>query len=415
MKPPLDGIRILDLTIWQMGPQATLMLADMGAEVIKIETPVTGDPSRSLVFKDPAETHGIIPYFQVMDRNKKSMTLNLGDERGRRVFYQLVRGADVVIQNWRIGVAEKLGVDYETLASHNPEIIVALGSSYGLEGPDARVGSTDISGVARSGMTHFQSMSIPGESDDIFYSLVAEADASGAMMLAYAVLLGLMARQRHGVGQLVEVSQLAATMWLEALPLGLSLIHGDSDNLPIYKRTTRRNFLWKHYRCADGRWIVLSQPQPQLYWSRFIDVMGLSHLESDPRYIKMRDSLNFYGALAEQVDIEEIARLIDEAFLTRPAAEWVKLMRDKDIDCTLVNDYNSLVSDPQVIANDYISEIEHPTGVPLKVIGIPVKLSKTPGHIASCAPEFGQHTEELLLAEGYTWEQIGELRENGVI
>jgi crotonobetainyl-CoA:carnitine CoA-transferase CaiB-like acyl-CoA transferase len=366
-----------------------------------------------LLFRDPAQTHGLVPYFQVMNRGKKSMTLNLRDQRGLDVFYRLLRKADVVTENWRVGVAEKLGVDYPTLAKHNPNIIVVTGTSYGLKGPDAKVGSTDISGVSRAGLLSQHSRSISGEGKEIFYSTVYEGDAAGAMMLAYSVLLGIIARERHGVGQHVEVSQLASVMWFQTMPLGMFLIQ--QEVVPGYQRSKARNFTYKHYRCGDGKWICLSQPQPQIYWPILVDVLGLSHLRSDPRFDKIGAGLNRIGGVAVDFDITDISDLIDKTFLTRPAAEWLKLLQEKNIDCCLVNDYPDLLSDPQVTENEYITEVMHQSGVPLKMIGVPVKLSKTPGRIKGAAPEFGQDTEEVLLEAGYTWEQIEYLRKNGII
>ena len=413
MKSPLEGIRILDLTIWQMGPQATVMLADMGAEVIKIEEPKRGDPSRGLLYKPASETHGLVPYFQVMSRGKRSMTLNLTEEKGREVFYKLVEKADVVTQNWRVGVAEKLKVDYPTLCKYNPNIILVSATSYGLKGPDATIGSTDISGVSRSGLTWFHSRSIPCDTDDIFYTLVCEGDALGAIMTAYATLLGVVARERHGVGQHVEVSQLSSVMWLQALPLGIYLIQ--RENLPAYKRKTGTNFTWQHYRCQDNKWICLANPQPQITFPRLLRVLGLSEFEKDPRFPKIRDGLAHLGGADVDFSLDDVRSMIEKAFLKRTTKEWLPLLLAEDIDSCYVNDYADLESDPQVVANEYITEVKHQSGVPLKMLGIPVKLSKTPGRIKGAAPEFGQDTEDVLLEAGYTWDQIGAMRESGVL
>ncbi len=400
-RSPLDDITVLDLTIWQNGPWATVLLSDMGADVIKIEDPVKGDPGRVTRVYLPEE-RPVNHYFQTMNRNKRAMTIDLKQEEGREIFYRLVEKADVVTQNFRKGVVEKLGVDYETVRKINPRIIYGSANGLGPKGPDASLGVMDILGTARSGQMWLLSHD---EAGSISYRVAGgQADQTGAVVLAYGVLLAIIARERFGVGQHVQTSQLGAVVMLQALALNGFLLNGDLPKNPA--RETTQNVMWNIYKCGDGNWLALGCPQSDRYWHDFVRIMGIEQLENDPRFI---------NHTARQTSSPELIRIVDEIFLEKPRDYWLKAFADVQISSAPVQDYPQLQNDPQVLANEYITKVPHPELGHITEVGVPVALSETPGYARHSAPEFGQHTEEVLLANGYDWEQIEGFRERSVI
>jgi crotonobetainyl-CoA:carnitine CoA-transferase CaiB-like acyl-CoA transferase len=400
---PLDGIKVVDWTIWQQGPVASVMLADLGAEVIKIEDRVSGDPGRGILQMsglDISDRPNF--YFEANNRNKKSITLDLKRPEAREVVYKLVAGADVFVQNFRQGVAARLELDYATLSRHNPRLIYASATGYGPEGPESAEPSFDHLGLARSGI-----MLAAGEPEHPPLPISGGvADQMGAVMLAYGVLAALFARERHGMGQAVDASHLGSMMWLQGLSVSSLLMMGFP--LPRMSRARAGNPLWNHYCCGDERWIALSMLQPDRYWADFCDALGRPELAEDERFGDLR---------ARAQNGEACVAILDEIFATRPRDEWLRILREHrgDFIFTVVNAVADLPTDPQVLANDYVVDFEHPAHGKTPMLGVPVRLSETPGGIRAPAPEFGQHTEEILLELGYDWDAIGELREKDVI
>ena len=398
---PLDGIRILDLTILINGPWATVLLSDMGADVIKVEDPHNADPYRGDVRGGVDPRTGLHTYFETMNRNKKSITLDLSRDEGRAVFYRLVREADVVTSNFRPGVTRRLGVDYATLVGHHPGIICVSASGLGREGPDAGQGVVDLIGQARSG---YLSLTAQEDGSPRYVGAFALADQVGAMMMAYATVLALLARERTGVGQDVEVSQLGSLMGLQSLALNNYLMMGVEPRIP--KRRDHANPLFHTYRAADGKWLALACLQFSRYWQPTCRALGLDELagEVEPGQ-----------SASGQKRGRELVALVQERFESAARDHWLPRLRDEDVVFSPVQGYPELQQDPQVAANDYIVELDHPQVGPLKQVGIAVKMSATPGAVRSTAPEYGQHTEEVLLAAGFTWDEIVALRDGGVI
>ena len=402
MAGPLDGIRVLDWTQWQMGPVATAMLADLGATVIHIENRVTGDAGRALNALMWTLPEGRNAYFECNNRGKKSIAVELVKEKGKEVIYRLVRNSDVFVHNFRQGVPERLGLDYETLRQHNPRLIYAAASGYGPKGPEAREPAFDYLGLARSGI-----MTMVGESEmPPLLIQLGIADQMGAIMTAYGVLAAIVARERLGVGQKVDVSHLGSLIALQGMTLGIHLSLG--QEIPRLSRKAAFNPLWNYYLCNDDRWIMLGMLQPDRQWPSVCRALGIEQLEKDPR---------FEDAVQRAQNSEEIIAVMDEVFITRSTSEWMKILKQAgDIICTPVQSISDLKNDPQVLANEYIVDAEHEVLGPVKVTGIPVGLSETPGAVNCEAPEFGQHTEEVLIEiGGYSWEEIAELRDEGVI
>ena len=398
-RSPLDGIKVLDMTIWQNGPWATVMLSDMGADVIKIEDPLNGDPGRASGANNPERRENF--YFQTMNRNKRAMTLNLKSEKGREVFHHLSESADVITQNFRVGVVERLGVDYETVRKLNPRIIYASSSGLGPTGPDAREGVMDILGQARSGFLWLNSS---GDAEATYRVNGGIGDQMGAVTLAYGVLLGIIARERYGSGQHIQTSQLGSLVMLQAMALNQYLING---NIPVNRpRAEPGNALWNIYRCSDDKWLSIGCTQSDRFWPDFVRVLGIEECEHDPR---------FNEHLVRGEHSRELVEIVDKVFATRPRDEWLRELRACQIYCAPVQDYVDLAKDAQVLQNGYITDVPHPTLGTLTEAGVAVNLSETPGWARKSAPEFGEHTEEVLLEHGYSWDEIQEFRDEGVI
>jgi CoA:oxalate CoA-transferase len=404
MSGPLDGIRIIDWTIWQQGPVATQMLADLGAEVIKIEERERGDPGRGITAVAGSTTvkGGRNYYFEANNKHKKSIALNLKQPAAREIVHRLTARSDVFVQNFRKGVANRLGLGYADLATHNPRLIYASASGYGPEGPDSGEPSFDYLGQARSGIMN----AIGSGTTAPTYVYGGIADQMGAVMLAYGVLAALFARERTGIGQEVDASHLGSMMALQGLNVVARTIMG--KEFPRNTRANAYNPLWNHYRCADDKWISLAMLQPDRYWKDFCEVLGKPELIADPRFAEVKIRGKNSAALIA---------IFDEVFATRPRDQWMRVLKGRgDFIYTIVNSVSDLPDDPQVRANDYVVDYNHPALGSLTLLGMPVKLSATPGEPRGHAPELGEHTE-LLLTEmlGYSWDDVARLRETNVI
>jgi crotonobetainyl-CoA:carnitine CoA-transferase CaiB-like acyl-CoA transferase len=403
MQMPLEGYRVIDWTIWQQGPVCSAMLGDLGAEVIKIEERVGGDPGRGMLKisgVDLADRPNF--YFEANNRNKKSITLDLKKPEGREIVYRLVQKSDVFVQNFRKGVAGRLGLGYEALSAHNPKLIYATATGYGPEGPESGAPSFDQLGLARSGI-----MCAAGEPEMPPLAIAGGiADQMGAIMLAYGVVTALLARERFGVGQEVDASHLGSMTMLQGLSVAARLMMGFA--IPRMPRKAASNPLWNHYRCKDDRWICLGMLQPDRYWADFCRALGRPELGTDERFADLR---------ARAANAAAAIEILDEIFATKPRDEWMQILRSGgDFIFCQVNNVDELPDDPQVKANDYVVDFEHPRFGPTKVVGIPVRLRKTPGSIRTPAPEFGEHTEQILTELlGYSWEEVGKLRVAEVI
>jgi len=404
MPQPLEGLLVLDWTIWQQGSACSAMLGDMGARVIKIEQRGTGDPGRWL-----AKAGGVDMsdkpnwYFEANNRNKESIAVDLKKPEGLELVLALAEKADIFVQNYRQGVAARIGIDYESLKARNPKIIYASATGYGPEGDESAEPSFDHLGLARSGI-----MNAVGEPDMPPLAITGGvADQMGAIMMAYGIVNAIVARERFGIGQEVHASHLGSMTFLQGLGLSMKLMAGIA--MPRSFRARAGNPLWNHYRCADGQWLALAMLQPDRYWADFCRVIERPELAADERFADMASR----GANAE-----ECVALIDEAFRSAPRAEWLKRLNEDpgDFIYTVVNSVDDLPEDPQIIANDYIVEMDHPQHGPTKMVGIPVGLSETPGSVRRAAPELGQDTELVLMdVLGWDWEQIEALREKEAI
>ncbi|MDD9854438.1 MAG: CoA transferase [Deltaproteobacteria bacterium] len=401
---PLDGIRVLDWTIWQQGPICSAMLGDLGAEVIKIEQRGTGDPGRWLAAAGGAAHAGDLNwYFEANNRNKQSIALDLKKPEARQVVLELAERSDVFVQNFRKGVAARLGLDYASLRARNQRLIYASATGYGPDGPESGAPSFDHLGLARSGI-----MNAAGEPDMPPLGIAGGvADQMGGAMLAYGIMTALLARERHGVGQEVNVSHLGSMAFLQGLSLSMRLMAGRA--FPRSFRSSAFNPLWNHYRCADDAWLALAMLQSDRYWADFCAAVGLPQLAADPRFADMN---------ARAANAGDCVAALDAAFATRPRAEWLRILDQApgDFIYTIVNSVEDLPDDPQMQANGYIAHFDHPQHGATNMVGLPIALSQTPGGIRIPAPELGQHTEQILLdVLGWDWPRITALRESEAI
>ncbi len=402
----LVGVRVLDLTIWQQGPMTTALLADWGADVIKIEGPDSPDPGRSLV-RYETTPGGPNAYFETHNRNKRGIVLDLKSQAGRDVFYRLAKDADVVVQNFRPGVGERLGLGYDKLRDLNPRLVYCQASGFGLKGPDAQRPALDPLAQARGGL-----MSVTGEPDaPPTRTFGGMADQTSAFLLGFGIMMALYHRERTGEGQMVDGSLLQGILALQAFNLTSYLMSGTYAGSPI-PRVSRKltSPIWNHYRCADGKWVMLSMAQIGRYWPIFRETMKEATGETYGP-----EEMSVAWLRTNAADLLALIPRLDEAFATKPAADWVSLFRQHDLLIEVVQEYGEIGADPQVIENAMLQTLEHPAHGALQVVAAGVNLSETPSTIRTPAPEFGQHTEEVLLEAGYVWEQIEALRDAGVI
>jgi crotonobetainyl-CoA:carnitine CoA-transferase CaiB-like acyl-CoA transferase len=390
---PLEGIRVVDLSIGQMGPAATAMLADMGAEVIKIESR-RGDPGRGVEL----QPNGVSAFFLTHNRGKKSVTLNLRHPEGKEVVYRLAARCDVFVQSWTPGTVERLGLDHETICRHNDSIVYAAATGFGPRGPRANLPAMDMVAQGVGGL--MAANAAPGDADPVPVGPTI-ADQTGAFLLACGILMALFHRERTGRGQKVDVSLLGGMIALQGWHIAHYLLTGKMALMSSER--TQRSPLFTYYRARDG-WFTIAIIDPR-QWPALCRIVGLPEIEEDPRFAETQD---------RNSHAEELIAILDERFAQRSRDEWLRILEAEEIPCGPVQAYPELVEDEQVRANEYVQEFEDPSLGPLRVPGPSIGLSETPGHIRP-APNLGEDTEQVLEWLGYDWDEIGRLRENRTI
>jgi crotonobetainyl-CoA:carnitine CoA-transferase CaiB-like acyl-CoA transferase len=397
MALPLEGIRILDLTIWQQGPYASAFLADLGADVIKIEEIAHGDPGRG-AWVSP--NNGLSSYFEAHNRGKRSIALNLKDERGRDVLMRLAENADAFLNNFRIGAIERLGLTYEALSTVNPRLVYVQASGYGPRGPQSDLGAFDFLAQARSGFA-----STNGEPDDPpLPAMIPIGDQTGALHAAIAILAGLASRANTGHGCKFDTSLLGSMISLQAFDIDTYLF---SRKLrPRQERGGSRPF-WRLYRGGDGAWFIIGMLLDRC-WGELVGVIKRPELLQDERfdtYIKRVGT-----------NAKDLIAVMDDAFSAAPAQHWVEQLNAIGMFSAIVQDHEQLSQDPQVLENAYIHYVERADGAePVPLAGIGLAHNGEPVRIRKLAPQHGEHSEEVLLEAGYTWDEISALRDAGVI
>jgi crotonobetainyl-CoA:carnitine CoA-transferase CaiB-like acyl-CoA transferase len=395
---PLEGIRVVDMTVFQQGSYSTAMLADLGADVIKVEGPDSPDPGRGV--STPTNEVGLNPYFQSHNRSKRGIVIDCKTEEGREVLYRLVESADVFVSNLRAPALQRMGADYETLKKLNPGLIYGRASGYGPEGPDKDVAAMDLLAQARSGL-----MSVTGEPDDPpLPAGVPLADHTGALLMAFGVMVALFHRQRTGEGQEFDSSLLAGQMCIQSFNITSTLFNGGA--VPSRRYRAGNTATWNVYKGSDAKWFVIGMSRT-FYWPGICKVVGREDWLSDPRYAELSARLD---------NAKELMAELDAIFATKTADDWVRQFTEADLLAARVNDYSEIANDPQAVINGYITDVERGDGrPPVRMVGPPVTFRRTPARIRNLAPEFGQHTEEVMVELGYGWDEIDAMRAKGAI
>ncbi|MDH5695625.1 MAG: CoA transferase [Dehalococcoidia bacterium] len=401
MAGPLDGVRVVEITMFQQGPVAGMRLGDLGADVIKVE-PKTGDPGRGMMRIIGADTglKGRNYYFESNNRNKRSIVLDLKTGKGIEIFLKLIDRADVFLTNMSIEAPQRMGIGPEALLARNPRLIYAQASGWGREGPDAEVLSFDYTGIARSG-----TMMMCGERDGPPATLIpGMGDEHGGLMCAWAVTAALYAREKTGKGQLVDSSLMGSLIALHGVNFAAPGVLG--REFPRLLRAEAGNPIYNHYKCADGKWIVIAHLQPDRYWPNVCKAMGIEELEHDPKFSTIE---------ARHDNAKELVSILDKKFATKTRAEWMEIFKKENVIHTPIQSAAEVFEDPQALANAYIVEVEHPVWGKIKMLGFPWTFHETSASVRREAPELGQHTEEILLELGYTWDDISKLKDEQVI
>lgn len=396
MDSPLEGIRVLDFTQYQQGPVSTVMLADWGADVVKLEPRLVGDPGRvGVPWGKRGPTAGP-PYFEAHNRGKRSITLDLKKEKGREIVYRLIAGADMLAQNWRAGVAERLGVGYEAVSRVNPRIIYLSGSGFGLRGPLSARPGFDSVGQAMGGL-----MSVNGLAESPEHLVgAAIGDQTGGYLLSWGALLALYDRERTGKGQHVDVSLLGSIIALQGHNVLNHLLTGNVSGRGRGAYVSDRVFMGS-FKDAEGRSFVIHTSDSE----RVQRVFAIAGLDEDQRFDTTEKRSRNQG---EMIDA------FRTVFVTKTRDEWLALLEAADVPCAPAYDYAEVAAEPQVAANEYIVEIDHPAEGLTRVLGQPIHLSRSRPTIGT-APLLGQHADEILREAGYSEAEIAAFREEEVI
>ena len=376
MPLPLEDVKVLDLSHALAGPYCSTMLADYGAQVYKIEPPGAGDIARAWGSPLPG---GETAYFVSLHRNKKGVVLDLKHKEGKELFLRMVERADVVLENYRPGALRRLGLDYEVGRKRNPGIVYCSISGYGQDGPYLERAALDLILQAESGM-----ISVTGEEGSHGARCgVSIADMTAGMNAAYAILLALRVKEKTGQGQSIDVSMMEGQLSLLGTMIGSYLANGE---LPAPMGTAYKALLPYQTFRTKTRDLALAVGSEKL-WKAFCPAIGCPELTDDPRY---RDN----GA--RDANRASLVAKLQEVFLTRSYDEWEKLLAGKGIPVGKVNTLAEAVAHPQVAARGSLVEIDHPSVGKTRVVGVPARLSATPGSVRSPSPRLGEHTAEVL-------------------
>ena len=392
---PLDGIRVLDLSRVVAGPYCTMTLADMGADVIKIEEPGRGDESRAF---GPPFLGGESPYFLSINRNKRSCTVDLKHDDGKAIVWRLLETADVVIENFRPGTMTRLGFDYPTVAARLPRLVYCSISGFGDHGPDATRPGYDLIVQGESGL-----MDLTGEADGPPTRVgTSIADLSSGVMAAQGILLALYARRATGRGQHVKVAMLDTIASFLTYNAGHYFASGDS---PTRRGNDHPSVVPYQTLEAEDGWITLGIANDAL-WVRYCNAIERPDLRDDARYAT---------APARVRHRDTLVPILVELTATRPAAAWVELLGRAGVPCGRIRTVGEVCTNPQLVERGKIVSLPHPTAGSVTMIGLPIELSETPGRIATAPPLLGQHTDEILREAGYAPAAIARLRDRQVI
>ena len=391
---PLDGFRILDLTRFLSGPYCTMVLAELGADVIKIEQPVTGDDSRRMAPKVNGESYP----FAMPNRSKRSVSLDLKADRGREIFLEMVRDADVVIENFRPGVVKRLGIDYEALREVRPDLIYCSISGFGQTGPYKTRPGFDI---MAQGTVGFLRMTGTPDGQPAKVGVAISDIAAGATAI-YSIMGAHLLRQRTGEGQYIDISLVDAALAWTIWESGAFFADGEVPQATGTRH--RRSTPYQAYRTSDG-YVTIGAANDRL-WKRLVtEALERPQWLEDPRFLTLPDRM---------ANIDELEGEIEAITLTRTTNEWIDVLDLAGVPSGQVLTYDQTLSDPHVLARGMIVDVDHPIIGPMRTIAPPVKFSNLDFSVRGPAPWLGQHTADLLAETGLSKESIADLFAEGV-
>jgi crotonobetainyl-CoA:carnitine CoA-transferase CaiB-like acyl-CoA transferase len=392
----LEGIRVLDLTRALAGPFCTLMLGDNGADVIKVEMPGSGDDTRKW---GPPFIGEESAYFLSINRNKRSLTLNLRDPQAKEIFLKLAKDSDVIVENFTPGVMERFGLDYEAVKATNPNVIYCSISGFGQDGPYRSRPAYDQIMQGIGGL-----MSVTGEPDGEPQKIgVAVTDIGAGMWAAFAIMAALHHRGQSGAGQYIDVSMMDAQIAWLTYQAGYFFANGTPPKRMGAAHPTLVPY--QAFMCQDGKYINVAVGSDRI-WDRFCQGINREDLKDHPDYANNGDRVRNRGAMVS---------MLQEYFLTRPVADWVKDLQAVNVPCGPINDLADVFADAQVLARNMYQEMPHPTLGSIKQTGLPIKFSATPGGLDRHPPLLGEHNQEVLTSLGYSEGDIRGFQEGAVI
>ncbi len=393
---PLAGVKVIELAHIMAGPTCGLMLADLGADVIKVEKVPGGDDSRFFL---PPDIDGEAAAFMMMNRNKRGIAVNLKEEGGKDVLRRLLKTADVVIENYRADTMDKLGLGYETLKKENPGLIYCAITGFGRSGPYSERGGFDLIAQGMSGL-----MSITGEGEGRPPVKMGApiTDITAGILGALGIAAAYVHKLKTGEGQLVDTSLFEAgivhTYWQSAIGLATGNPPGPMGSAhPL-------NAPYQAFETADG-WITLGAAN-QKNWLRLLEILEAPEIAEDPRFAENTDRM---------AHLRELEDLLNPIFVKHSTADWLSRLEEVGVPAGPVFNVNEMHTDPHTLARDMVVEVEHSRLGPVKTLGLPVKFSETPGKVASGAPVYGQHTREVLAEYGYEDSEIDALIDAGAV
>ena len=397
---PLEGIRVVEYGVFHAGQGAGAILGDLGAEVIKIEE-AAGDPMRlwsrtgMVVFGLP---NGKSAMFEVSNRNKKGICLDIKTEKGREVFKRLVKWSDVFLTNLRPSTKEELCIDYKSLVKINPMIVHANVSGYGPKGPLYNLGAFDPLGQARSGMAYLAGNDYP---TPLHLGIL---DQSTVIATSHAIITALLVRERKGIGQEVHISLFSTAMWLMYCNFMIKSMVGFDPNMRWDR--SLNSPLRNAFQCSDGKWIIGTNHPEERWWPVMCKATNQERLIEDPRFADQESRFK---------NCPELVAIFDDVFLTKTRDEWMDIFVQYQLMFSSVQQMEEVLNDPQALANDYITNFVSPSFGELKVPGYPIHFSANRTGMRSFAPEVGEHTDIVLKALGYGQEEIDRLTEEGIV
>jgi formyl-CoA transferase len=393
MTAPLDGIRVLEVGNYMAGPFCGMQLADLGADVVKIEDPRGGDLSRRL---EPI-VNGESGNFVRLNRSKRSLALDLKTDAGKDVFRRLAARADVIVENLRPGTMRDLGLDPRELLDANPRLVYAAVTGWGLDGPYADRPALDIIVQAMSGL-----MSITGEDGRAPVKVgVSISDLTAGLYATIGIMGALAVREREGRGQMVDVSMFESSVSLAVWEAGTYFTTGE---VPRAAGSAHKLVgPYQAVRAADGHFVIGATTPPN--WTAFCRALGLERLERDPR---------FAHGTARREHADQLIPLIEEVTATRPAAHWLEVLREAGVPCGEIQDYAAVFNDPHLLARDFFVDLEHPRLGTVRALGTPLRFGSSRARIDRGGPLLGEHTRDVLAEAGCEPDEIARLVSSGV-